>query len=230
MSAAFTIFRRFTSPPSGATSGSPSVCSRPAPTSTRGRGPPRRSTAWGWVAVLTWCVYSCARAPFPHRLTTPNATPAASRWRSTGPTSPRFSTDRRVSDVDANRAGHITARQRFRLLRGVGSLLFMTGIGLVIAIALGPNLLNAFGNLGIFGGLLVTIFFLMCVVMTFAGGLGVVFVLGDAVLGRVSSVTGAPTLRRVAVRTNALARPFPSAYTYQGQYRYKVMVGDKEFA
>ena len=105
----------------------------------------------------------------------------------------------------------------------------MTGIGLVIAIALGPNLLSAFGNLGIFGGLLVTIFFLMCVVMTVVGGLGVVFVLGDVVLGRVSSVTGAPTLRRVAVRNNALARPFPSAYTYQGQYKYKVMVGDKEF-
>jgi hypothetical protein len=135
-----------------------------------------------------------------------------------------------VSDIDANRAGHITARQRFLLLRGVASLLFMTGIGLVIAIALGPNLLNAFGSLGIFGGLLVTIFFLLSVVMTVAGGLGVVFVLGDAVLGRVSSVTGAPTLRRVAVRTNARATPFPSAYRYQGQYKYKVMVGDKEFA
>ena len=134
-----------------------------------------------------------------------------------------------MSDVDANRSGRITARQRLRLLRGVASLLFITGIGLVIAIALGPNLLSAFGNLGIFGGLLVTIFFLLCVVMTVAGGLGVVFVLGDTVLGRVGSVTGAPTLRRVAVRTNALARPFPGADTYQGQYKYKVMVGDKEF-
>jgi len=110
----------------------------------------------------------------------------------------------------------------------------MTGIGLVIAIALGPNLLNAFGDLGIFGGLLVTIFFLLCVAMTVGGGLGVVFVLGDAVLGRVSSVTGAPTLRRLAVRTNSLARPFPSTYAYPDQYKYdqykyKVMVGDKEF-
>ena len=105
----------------------------------------------------------------------------------------------------------------------------MTGIGLVIAIALGPNLLNAFGDLGIFGGLLVTIFFLLCLAMAVGGGLGVVFVFGDAVLGRVSSVTGAPTLRRVAVRTNSLARPFPSNYAYPDQYKYKVMVGDKEF-
>ena len=37
------------------------------------------------------------------------------------------------------------------------------------------------------------------------------------------------TLRREGVRTNALARPFPSEYAYPGQYKYKVIVGDKEF-
>ena len=134
-----------------------------------------------------------------------------------------------MTDLEANRAGRITAGQRFRLLRGVAALLFLTGVGLVVCIALGPNLLGAFGDLGIFGGVVVTIFFLFCVVMTVVGGIGIVFVLGDAVLGRVGYVTGPPTLRRVAVRTNALARPFPSGYTYPGQYRYKVMVGDKEF-
>lgn len=134
-----------------------------------------------------------------------------------------------MTDLEANRAGRITARQRFRLLRAVAGLLFLTGIGLVVSIALGPNLLRAYGDLGVFGGFVVTIFFLMCVVMTVVGGIGVVFVLGDAILGRVSSITGPPTLRRESVRTNALARPFPSEYAYPGQYKYKVMVGDKEF-
>ena len=134
-----------------------------------------------------------------------------------------------MTDLEANRAGHVTARQRLRLLRGVAALLSLTGIGLVISIALGPNVLRTFGDLGIFGGFVVTIFFLICLVMTVVGGIGVVFVLGDAVLGRVSSVTGAPTLRRSSVRTNALARPLPSSYSYPGQYKYKVMVGDREF-
>jgi hypothetical protein len=134
-----------------------------------------------------------------------------------------------LTDLEANRAGRITTRQRFRLLRGVAALLLLTAVGLIISIALGPNVLGAFGDLGIFGGVVVTIFFLLCVVMTIVGAIGIAFVLGDAVLGRVSFVTGPPTLRRVAVRTNALARPFPGAYTYPGQYKYKVMVGDKEF-
>ena len=134
-----------------------------------------------------------------------------------------------MTDLEANREGRITAGQRFRLLRGVAALLLLTGIGLIVSIALGPNLLGAFGSLGVFGGFVVTIFFLMCVLMTVVGGIGVVFVLGDAVLGRVRSVTGAPTLRREGVRTNALARPFPSAFAYPGQYKYKVMVADKEF-
>jgi hypothetical protein len=134
-----------------------------------------------------------------------------------------------LTDLEANRAGRITTRQRFRLLRGVAALLLLTAVGLIISIALGPNVVGTFGDLGIFGGVVVTIFFLLCVLMTIVGGIGIVFVLGDAVLGRVSSVTGPPTLRRVAVRTNALARPLPSSYTYPGQYKYKVMVGDKEF-
>ena len=49
-----------------------------------------------------------------------------------------------MSDVEANRAGRITVGQRFKLLRGVASLLFLTGIGLVLSIAIGPNLIGAF--------------------------------------------------------------------------------------
>jgi hypothetical protein len=54
-------------------------------------------------------------------------------------------------------------------------------------------------------------------------------VLADFAIGHVRTVTGAPTLRKEGVRTNALARPLPSGYTYPGQFKYKVIVGDKEF-
>ena len=134
-----------------------------------------------------------------------------------------------MSDVEANRAGRITVGQRFKLLRGVASLLFLTGIGLVMSIAIGPHLIGAFRDLGIIGGILVTLFFLIALVMTVFAGIGVVMVLGDAVIGRVRSVTGEPRITRQQVRTNALARPFPSSYKYPGQFRYKVQVGDQEF-
>src|SRR6266446_1796777 len=128
----------------------------------------------------------------------------------------------RLSDVEANRAGHITVGQRLKLLRGVASLLFLTGIGLVISIAIGPNLVGAFRDLGVIGGVLVTLFFLIALVMAVVGGIGVAMVLGDTVLGHVRSVTGEPRITRLAVTTNALARPFPSSYKYPGQFRYKV--------
>jgi len=134
-----------------------------------------------------------------------------------------------VTDVDANRAGHITARQRFKLVRRVASLVFLTGIGLVVLVATGPNLIGAFQDVGVIGGVLVALFFLVALVMAVVGGIGVVMVLGDAVLGRVRSVTGQPRITRQAVTTNALARPFPSSYRYPGQFRYKVQVGDQEF-
>jgi hypothetical protein len=134
-----------------------------------------------------------------------------------------------MSDLDANRAGHITTAQRLRLLRGEAALLFLTGIGLVIIVALGPNLVGAFNELGFFGGFVVALFFLMCLVMTLVGAFGAAVVLADFAVGRVRTVTGAPTLRKEGVRTNALARPLPSGYTYPGQFNYKVIVGDKEF-
>ena len=90
-------------------------------------------------------------------------------------------------------------------------MLVLTGIGLVISIAVGPNLVGAFSDLGFFGGFVVTLFFLLCAVMTVIGGFGVVVLLGDMVLGRVHSVSGLPTLRREGIRTNALARPLPRA-------------------
>src|SRR5690348_4488077 len=135
------------------------------------------------------------------------------RWRSTAATSLHCS----MADVDANRAGRLTARQRFMLVRGSAALLFMTGIGLVIVIALGPNLLGAFQDLGFFGGVVVLLFFLMCLVITIVGAYGTGAVLADTLIGHVRNVAGAPTLRREDVTTYALARPLPSAYTYPGQ-------------
>jgi hypothetical protein len=134
-----------------------------------------------------------------------------------------------MADVDINRTGRITRSQRFGLLRGIAALLFLTAIGLVVVIALGPKLLEAFQDLGFFGGVIVLLFFLMCIVMTLVGAFGAALVVVDTVLGRVRSITGAPTLRREGVRTNALARPLPSGYSYPGQFKYKVMVGDREF-
>jgi len=134
-----------------------------------------------------------------------------------------------MSDLDANRAGRITTGQRLKLLRGEAALIFMTGVGLVITIAIGPNLLEAFNALGFFGGFVVVLFFLLCLVMTLVGAFGAAVVLADFAIGHVRTVTGAPTLRKEGVRTNALARPLPSGYTYPGQFKYKVIVGDKEF-
>jgi hypothetical protein len=134
-----------------------------------------------------------------------------------------------MADLDANRAGKVTARQRFMLVRGSAALIFMTLIGLVIAIALGPNLLGAFQDLGFLGGVVVLLLFLMCAVMTIIGAYGAAVVIADTLVGHARSITGAPTLRREGVRTNALVRPLPSGYTYPGQYKYKVIVGDREF-
>ena len=134
-----------------------------------------------------------------------------------------------MSDLDANRAGRITTAQRLRLLRGEAALIFMTGVGLVIIVAIGPNLLEAFNDLGFFGGFVVVLFFLLCLGMTLVGAFGAAVVLADFAIGHVRTVTGAPTLRKEGVRTNALARPLPSGYTYPGQFKYKVIVGDKEF-
>jgi hypothetical protein len=134
-----------------------------------------------------------------------------------------------MTDLAANRAGRITVRQRLKLVRGEAALLVLTGVGLVISIAVGPNLVGAFQSLGFFGGFVVTLFFLLCALMTLVGAFGVVVLLGDLVLGRVRSVVGRPTLRSENVRTNALVRPLPSSSTYLGQHRYKVIVGDKEF-
>ena len=115
------------------------------------------------------------------------------------------------------------------LVRGSAALISLTAIGLVVVIALGSNLINAFQDLGFFGGVIVLLFFLMCLVMTIVGAFGAGVVIADTVIGRVRSITGAPTLRREGETTNALARPLPSGYTYPGHYKYKVIVGDREF-
>jgi hypothetical protein len=134
-----------------------------------------------------------------------------------------------AAELAANRAGRITLRQRLKLLKGVGALLFLAGVGLIISVAIGPNLVGAFQDLGVIGGVLVTLFFLMCLAMGVAGAFGAAMTLGDTVLGRVGTVTGEPRVKREGVTTYALARPLPSAYTYPGQFNYKLEVVDKEF-
>jgi len=122
----------------------------------------------------------------------------------------------------------MTFGQRAKLLRGEAALLFLSGIGLVISIAIGPNLLEAWGEDWILG-FVVTLFFLVCLLMGIGCALAAIAVLRDFVFGAVSSATGAVKVSREGVTTHALARPIPLPYTYPGQYTYKFEVKGVEF-
>jgi hypothetical protein len=132
------------------------------------------------------------------------------------------------AELDANRAGRMTIGQRFKLLRGVAALLFLSAIGLIISLALGPNLVGAFQEdwvLGVF----VVLFFLMCLLMGLGCAYGAAAVMADVMLGRVRFATGEPRLKREGITTLALARPLPIPYTYPGQYKYELEVAHHEF-
>jgi hypothetical protein len=122
----------------------------------------------------------------------------------------------------------MTFRQRLSVLRGTLAVVFLSGIGLVISVAIGPNLLEAFQTDAILG-IVVTAFFLMCLLMGVGCAIAAFADMLDVVLGRARSVSGPVKLHREKVTTNALARPLPSSYSYPGQFTCHLEVGDHDF-
>jgi len=122
----------------------------------------------------------------------------------------------------------MTLGQRLKLLRGEAALLFLSAIGLVISVAIGPNLLDAWKEDWILG-FVVTIFFLVCLIMGVGCALMAIQTLRDFVVGSVANATGAVKLSREGVTTHALARPVPLPYTYPGQYTYHLAIKDVDF-
>ena len=134
-----------------------------------------------------------------------------------------------TAELEANRAGRITMGQRLKLLRGVAVLLFASGIGLIVSIAIGPNLLEAFQQ-DLILGVAATLFFLMCLALGLGCAYGAAADMADVVLGKVRSATGEPRLKREAITTFVPARPLPIPVTYPGQYKYELEVADHEFS
>jgi hypothetical protein len=132
-------------------------------------------------------------------------------------------------ELEANRAGRMTIGQRFKLLRGVTVLLFASGIGLIVSLAIGPNLVEAFQQ-DLIVGVLATLFFLMCLALGLGCAYGAAADMADVVLGRVRSATGEPRLKREAISTFVMTRPVPIPITYPGQYKYELEVADHEFS
>ena len=122
----------------------------------------------------------------------------------------------------------MTLGQRLKVLRGTLAVLLLSGIGLVISIAIGPSLLDAFLE-DIILGVAATLFFLMCLLTglgcAIAGGADLL----DVVLGRARSADGPIKVHTEKLTTNALARPLPSSYSYPGQFTYHLEVADHGF-
>jgi hypothetical protein len=122
----------------------------------------------------------------------------------------------------------MTVGQRLKVLWGAIAVLILSGIGLVISIAIGPSLLQAFRE-GLILGIAATLFFLMCLLM----GVGCAIAAGadllDVALGRSRSADGPINVHTEKLSTNALARPFPSSYSYPRQFTYHLEVADHGF-
>jgi hypothetical protein len=134
-----------------------------------------------------------------------------------------------AADLDVNRSGWMTLRQRLKVLRGTMAVLILAAIGLVISVAIGPNLVGAFQE-DLILGVVVTLFFLMCLLMGVGCAIAALADTLDVVLGRAGSATGPLKLHTENVTTNALARPLPSSYTYPGQFTYHLEVGRHDFS
>ena len=119
----------------------------------------------------------------------------------------------------------MTLGQRLKVFRGTMAVLFLSGIGLVISIAIGPSLLEAFQE-DIIIGIVATLFFLMCLLMGVGCAIAALADMLDVVLGRARSADGPIRLHTENVTTHALARPLPSSYKYPGQFTYHLVVGD----
>jgi hypothetical protein len=122
----------------------------------------------------------------------------------------------------------MTLGQRLRVLRGTLAVVFLCAVGLVISVAIGPNLPEAFQQ-DIILGIVATLFFLMCFAMGVGCAIAAVADLFDVVVGRARSAAGPVRVHTENVTTNALARPLPSSYTYPGQYSYHLAVAGHDF-
>ena len=122
----------------------------------------------------------------------------------------------------------MTFGQRLKVLQGTMVVLILSGIGLVISVAIGPNLLQAFQE-DLLLGVVATLFFLMCLLMGAGCAIAAGADLLDVVLGRARSVDGPVKVRTQKLTTNAVARPLPSSYSYPGQSTYHFEVADHGF-
>jgi hypothetical protein len=122
----------------------------------------------------------------------------------------------------------MTLRQRLKVLHATLAVVFLAGIGLVISVAIGPNLLDAFRE-GVILGVVATLFFLMCLLMGVGCAIAAFADMLDVVLGRASKADGPIKMHTEKLTTNALARPLPSSYSYPGQFTYHLEVADHDF-
>jgi hypothetical protein len=133
-----------------------------------------------------------------------------------------------AADLEANRAGRLTVGQRLKVLHGTLAVAFLAGIGLVISVAIGPNLIDAFRE-NVLIGVVATLFFLMCLLMGVGCAIAAFADIVDVVVGRALSVHGPIKLHTEKLTTNALARPIPSSYSYPEQFTYHLEVGDHAY-
>jgi hypothetical protein len=113
-------------------------------------------------------------------------------------------------------------------MKGVATTAFLSGLGLLISVAVGPSLPDAFQEDALLG-LIVTAFFLMCLLMGLGCAIAVAAEVADVVMGRAQSATGPARVRTEGLTTYALARPLPIPYTYPGQYTHHLEVAGNEY-
>jgi hypothetical protein len=122
----------------------------------------------------------------------------------------------------------MTVGQRLKVLHGSLAVVFLAGIGLVISVAIGPNLIDAFRE-NVLIGVVATLFFLMCLLMGVGCAIAAFADITDVVGGRARSASGPVKLHTEKLVTHALARPIPSSYSYPGQFTYHLEVSDHAF-
>jgi hypothetical protein len=122
----------------------------------------------------------------------------------------------------------MTVGQRLKLLRGMAGALVVSGVGLIISVAIGPNLLEAFQE-GVILGIVATLFFLICAGMGLGGGLGAIAFIRDMLLGRTRSETGIPKLKRERATGHFFAGPVLLPYRMPGQFTYRLDISDLTF-
>jgi hypothetical protein len=122
----------------------------------------------------------------------------------------------------------MTMGQRLKVLHGTLAVAFLAGTGLVISVALGPNLIDAFRE-DVLIGVVATLFFLMCLLMGVGCAIAAFADLVDVVAGRARSAHGPIKLHTEKLTTNALARPIPSSYSYPGQFTYHLEVANHAY-